>query len=108
MVYALLSARVDGAPVDLRRYRLRPGTDSGAELRVERTGIVGWLMEGTLELTLGAQVGTLAAGDGIFFHEYHVYMVLILVQPGALHLAVTPHSTDTVSSYHVHIPVGDL
>lgn len=94
----LLPAKVDGAPVDLRRYRLRPGTDSGAELRVERTGIVGWLMEGTLELTLGAQVGTLAAGDGFYLPAKQPYRVRNIAQTDALLITVNANSTVTGSS----------
>lgn len=90
--FTMLPAKGDGASVDLRRYRLAPGTDSGAEFRVERTDCVGWLVEGSLELTLGARVYTLAAGDGFYLPAEQIYRVRNTAEISALVISVNSRS----------------
>lgn len=84
-----LPAKADGAAFELRRYRLAPGSDSGAEGRVEHSDLVGWVMEGTLELTLGARAYTLAAGDGFYLPSKQPYRVRNTEQSSALVICVS-------------------
>ncbi|MDQ2075692.1 helix-turn-helix domain-containing protein [Marinimicrobium sp. ABcell2] len=72
---AALPSEADGAHLTMRRYRLAPGSDSGPECRSERVGLVGWLVEGELELSLGARVFALAAGDGFYLPASQPYRV---------------------------------
>lgn len=90
----ILPAKADGASVDLRRYRLAPGTDSGAECRSERTDLVGWLVEGTLELALGARVYTLAAGDGFYLPAGQPYRARNTAETSALVITVNAGSAE--------------
>lgn len=55
-----------GCPVLLERYQFRPGADTGAEPQRLPRARAGWVIAGTLELTLGVRCYTLEAGDG--FH----------------------------------------
>lgn len=93
----VLPAKADGAAVNLRRYRFSPGTDTGAEFRAERAGIVGWLLEGTLELALGARVVTLATGDGFYLPGGQPYRVRNTAQASALVVTVNSGSTQLIS-----------
>lgn len=61
------SLALSGArPGLLERCELAPGADTGIGPRTLETGRAGWLVDGTLELTLGARCYTLEAGDA--FH----------------------------------------
>lgn len=61
------SLALSGArPRVLERCELAPGADTGLEPRVLETARAGWLVNGTLELTLGVRCYTLEAGDA--FH----------------------------------------
>jgi transcriptional regulator with XRE-family HTH domain len=85
--YSTLPSESDGAQVNLRRYRLAPGSDTGAECRSESVGLVGWVVEGELELRLGARVFTLVAGDGFYLPAFQPYRVRNTSSAGALVIA---------------------
>lgn len=56
----------DGKSRLLERFHLAPGADTGESPRELRSARAGWVVNGTLELTLGVRCYTLNEGDG--FH----------------------------------------
>lgn len=60
-------------PLYLERCFLEPGSDTGAQCRKESHPLVGWLLKGEIELSMGASVFSLAESDGFYLPAEQLY-----------------------------------
>lgn len=71
------------APPILERRFLAPGSDTGSQFRKEPHALIAWLLEGELELSMGARVFSLASDDGFYLPAQQVYRLRNLARVGA-------------------------
>lgn len=69
----LVGAGTDNRQIGLLREIYAPGADTGEEMYSHEGQECGVVMQGTIELTIGAQVHILEAGDGYYFPSTEVH-----------------------------------
>jgi mannose-6-phosphate isomerase-like protein (cupin superfamily) len=65
--YKEVAAGRPGRALQLIIERYKPGADTGAELYSHNAEEAGWVLKGTIELTVGNEVFVLNAGDSYYF-----------------------------------------
>ncbi len=68
----------------LERCCFAPGSDTGAQSRKETQVLVGWLLEGELQLSMGASVFSLSKNDGFYLPAQQLYRLRNLTEVDAI------------------------
>ena len=66
---SIITTRGGDNAIKMIRELFPPGKDSGDELLMSKGEITGYVTRGSVEITVGGEVGVLTAGDGFYFER---------------------------------------
>lgn len=93
-----LQSKGDADAVELIRESYAPGMDTGEDLLMGQGEMLGYVVSGKLEVTIGGEIDILSAGDGFYFERRRPHRFRNLSdQPAELIGALLPHKKQNFS-----------